>query len=265
MDIAIIGAGNGGHKLMQLFYEMDNVNIKMIVDQDFNSPGILMAKEVNIKYTDDLMKTPNDVDLIIEATGNQIVKDIIKDKFEGISVIDSEAAALIMSVVDKQKEVTNKLDEQLKVINETSLKLENEINNVSGTINTLHNITKKLNDSSDESKTYISKSNEMTSSINKITQHIKILGLNANIEAARAGEHGRGFSVVATEVQKMSDETTRFASEISNLLKSLSDENENIIREITSLNTVATEQTLMSDTLNNVVSDLNNNYWFMYL
>lgn len=259
MKIAIIGAGNGGHKLMQLFDEMNNVELKIIIDRDFDSPGIIFAKKNNVKYSDDLMKISDDVDILIEATGSQAVKNILKEKFAGRNIIDSQAAELMMSVVDKQKETTNKLDEQLGVINKTSLQLENEIKNVTEEIKTLNNVTSTLNEASEESKKYIAKSNELTNSINNITQHIKILGLNANIEAARAGEHGRGFSVVATEVQKMSDETTRFAGEISNLLKSLSQENENIINEISSLSAVANEQTNISETLNSVVSDLNIN------
>ena len=55
----------------------------------------------------------------------------------------------------------------------------------------------------------------------------------------------------------MFDETTRFACEISNLLKSLSEENENITKEISSLSEVASQQTNISQTLNTVVSDLN--------
>jgi hypothetical protein len=49
-------------------------------------------------------------------------------------------------------------------------------------------------------------SSERAGDIAGITRRTKILALNAKIEAARAGTHGAGFSVVATEVQNISQE-----------------------------------------------------------
>ncbi len=60
--------------------------------------------------------------------------------------------------------------------------------------------------------------NEILGAINKISNSTKILGLNASIEAARAGAAGKGFSVVAREIERLSDNTTEYSQSIGTML-----------------------------------------------
>lgn len=50
--------------------------------------------------------------------------------------------------------------------------------------------------------------------IQEIASQSHLLGLNAAIEAARAGDQGRGFSVVASEIQKMGDQSKDAVTDI---------------------------------------------------
>ncbi|GAA0780736.1 methyl-accepting chemotaxis protein [Hathewaya limosa] len=71
----------------------------------------------------------------------------------------------------------------------------------------------------------INKHNEGIEEILKVLRGISkqtnILSLNASIEAERAGEFGKGFSVVAAQVKKLSNDSTKHADEIEDYLKSI--------------------------------------------
>lgn len=73
----------------------------------------------------------------------------------------------------------------------------------------------------------VSQITEAVNLITDIASQTKLLSLNASIEAARAGEAGKGFSVVATEIQQLSEQSNSSAQKITDIVSRLSSDSQN--------------------------------------
>ncbi|ACP21842.1 putative methyl-accepting chemotaxis protein (plasmid) [Sinorhizobium fredii NGR234] len=59
---------------------------------------------------------------------------------------------------------------------------------------------------------------EIVSVVAEIADQTNLLALNAAIEASRAGEHGRGFSVVASEIRTLADQSKTATTRVRRIL-----------------------------------------------
>ncbi|MEK4114042.1 MULTISPECIES: methyl-accepting chemotaxis protein [Paenibacillus] len=99
--------------------------------------------------------------------------------------------------------------------------------------------------------------NKVAAFIREISEQTNLLGLNAAIEAARAGEAGAGFSVVASEVRKLSTGTKEATVNIERSLKDVQHSIQQMEQEITSISQSSNQQAVLVTEFSEVIDQLN--------
>lgn len=129
------------------------------------------------------------------------------------------------------------LDRQIMVMNQAenlSVSLQQisvAANQMAAGMQEVNSKTQQLLGLSNETMDKNKDSDKILRYITEVADRTKLLGLNASIEAARAGEYGRGFTVVAEEVTKLSENSKKSVGEIKKIVKSIN----NSISHITSI------------------------------
>ncbi len=130
-----------------------------------------------------------------------------------------------MHQVEEMNTISDRIMENADRINEKS---ENSLENartgnenMTEYVNQLQQVNVVMQETSDVAGNLHSSVGEMNTILNSIAQiaeQTNLLSLNASIEAARAGEAGRGFSVVASEIRNLAENSKASVGRIANII-----------------------------------------------
>ena len=98
---------------------------------------------------------------------------------------------------------------------------QNNLRRMDGTMQHMVSATDSINAKLAALSEKASNINSVLITITKVADQTNILSLNAAIEAEKAGEAGRGFSVVATEIRRLADQTSVSTWDIEQMLKEM--------------------------------------------
>lgn len=192
-----------------------------------------------------------------DETGNLLrsIKTMISNlnsligQVKGSSVRLTSTATTISSNAEKQEKAVNEFESStnsiaaaVKEISTTSQELSETMSHVTDSANEtagladagrqaledMETVMGKLAEANDAISTKLSVISERAKNVNRVITTIttvadqtNLLSLNAAIEAEKAGEYGLGFSVVAREIRRLSDQTAVATLDIEQMIKEM--------------------------------------------
>lgn len=151
--------------------------------------------------------------------------------------------------VDKMGETIQKIVTKVENLNQTSDKMEHSKEEAEAIIQELVSSSDRTYEEVQRIESQVRLTDDAVSKIgaavtliSNIADETNLLSLNASIEAARAGEAGKGFSVVASQIQKLAEESNRSAAGISKIIEELSYESGKTVEAMDKMNMILDEQ-----------------------
>lgn len=180
--------------------------------------------------------TADEIGIAVEDISKGAVS--MAEDIEAATLQINNMGILIEKIVDSVQELDH-LSEQMHLADTESTKIIHEL---SESNDKTTEAIKKIEMSVHTTNESVTRIQEAVDLIASIASETSLLALNASIEAARAGEAGRGFSVVATQISKLSEDSEQSTKTIEEIIRQLTLDSEASVKVMNEVNEIIAQQ-----------------------
>jgi methyl-accepting chemotaxis protein WspA len=141
-----------------------------------------------------------------------------------IAATTTEIGATSKEISATSKELVKTMNEVSRVAEQTASLAGNGQSGLSRMEETMHHVMDAAGSINAKLAVLNEKAgniNQVVTTITKVADQTNLLSLNAAIEAEKAGEYGRGFTVVASEIRRLADQTAVATYDIEQMVKEI--------------------------------------------
>ena len=203
------------------------------IGADMNMISAVFAAYERLDFTQDIPDAKGGV----EVTANMLGKEIVQ--------MLKTSSGFANTLAEQSKELESSMNKLLQGTHSQASALEQSVSAVSEINASMHSVSEQTTEATAQAQDI----KNIVGVIQDIAEQTNLLALNAAIEAARAGEHGRGFAVVADEVRKLAEKTSKSLGEIEANINML-------VQSVNEISEAVNEQTLGLTQINDSINQI---------